>query len=82
MMPAICLVILGNIHNDNYSAVTLLTIGIGFSGCIFAGCLVNQMDLTPNFAGPLMGMGQTLGNLMSIAGPLFVGFVVTDIVSI
>lgn len=80
-VPTICLITLGTIENDKYSAVTLLTIGIGASGCIFAGCLINQMDLTPNFAGPLMGMGQTLGNVMSIIGPLFVGYIVTDIVS-
>lgn len=39
------------------------------------------MDLSPVYAGTLMGITNCLSNIMSILGPLFVGIVVTDTVS-
>lgn len=79
--PMICLLVLGNIENNIYTAVTLLTLAVGLNGCIYSGYYINHIDLTPNFAGALMGVGQTFGTFMGVLGPMFVGFVVTDIVS-
>lgn len=39
------------------------------------------MDLSPVHAGTLMGITNFCANIMSIMGPLFVGAVVTDSVS-
>lgn len=78
--PMICLLILGNISNDIWTAIALLTLAVGLNGCIYSGYYINHIDLTPNFAGALMGVGQTCGTFMGILGPMFVGFVVTDIV--
>lgn len=78
--PMVCLIILGNITNDIYSAVVLLTVGVGLNAGINAGYIVNHMDISPNFAGPLMGLCHGIGNILSIIGPMFVGYVVYDLV--
>lgn len=39
---------------------------------------VNHIDLTPNFAGTLMGITNCTANCMSILAPLVVGFIVSD----
>lgn len=36
------------------------------------------MDLSPNFAGTLMGITNFFANIVSIMAPLLVGFVVDD----
>lgn len=46
------------------------------------GFFVSPLDLSPNFAGILMGLGNSIGNCFSIAAPLVVQFIVTDEVSV
>lgn len=41
---------------------------------------LNHMDLSPVYAGTLMGITNCLSNIMSFLGPLFVGVIVTDTV--
>ena len=57
-------------------AVFLLTIAIGLNAGTFCGYLLNHLDLSPNFSGTLMGITNSLSNVMSILGPLAVGFIV------
>lgn len=76
-MPALTLVILPFLR-DPTSAIAMLTIAIGMNGCTYCGYMVNHMDLSPNFAGNLMGLTNTLANSMSILGPITVGLILTD----
>lgn len=75
--PMVCLIGLGYV-TDQTLGVALLTIAVSFSGATNVGYLVNHMDLSPNFAGTLMGITNGVGNLMSIIGPLLVGYIVYD----
>lgn len=59
-------------------AVAMLTIGIGFNGFTYCGYILNHMDLSPNFAGSLMGLTNSLANIMSILGPITVGYILTE----
>lgn len=76
-IPAIALVILPYAA-DRVVAIFLLTIAVGLNGCTYVGYMVNHMDLSPNFAGPLMGLTNTIANIMSVLGPLTVGYILTD----
>lgn len=77
--PAVTLVALGYMTKEQSSlAVALLTLSVAMNGASYVGYLINHMDLSPNFAGTLMGITNAVSNVMSILGPLFVGFVVTD----
>lgn len=62
-------------------AIILLTVALGLNSGVFTGFLTNHIDLAPNFAGPLMGLTNSIASLTSILGPLLVGFMVTDSVS-
>lgn len=76
-VPALTLVILPFLR-DPTQAIAMLTIAIGMNGCTYCGYMVNHMDLSPNFAGSLMGLTNSLANTMSILGPITVGLILTD----
>lgn len=59
-------------------AVAILTIAVGLNACTYVGYMCNHMDLSPNFAGSLMGLTNSVANTMSILGPLTVGYILTD----
>uniref|UniRef100_A0A1B0GCE9 Uncharacterized protein n=1 Tax=Glossina morsitans morsitans TaxID=37546 RepID=A0A1B0GCE9_GLOMM len=59
---------------DNLSVV-LLTVTIGFNAASFCGYLINHMDLSPNFAGPLMGITNGISSPLAIFAPLVAGVV-------
>lgn len=82
-IPVICLISLGYVTKENTAlAVFLLTLAVGINSGTYVGYMCNHIDLSPNFAGTLMGMTNCLANVMSLLGPLFVGFVVTTAVQI
>ncbi|XP_037950301.1 putative inorganic phosphate cotransporter [Teleopsis dalmanni] len=79
-IPMITLFMLGYIGADNINlAVTLLTITVGLFAATFHGFQVNHMDLSPNYAGVMMGITNLAANVMSLLAPLTVGFIVTDV---
>lgn len=59
-------------------AVVLLCFTVGMNGATYLGYNMNHIDLSPNFAGILMGITNCVANIMSIIAPLIVGFIVTD----
>lgn len=57
-------------------AVALLTVAVGLNSSVYLGFQVNHIDLSPNFAGTMMGITNCAANIMSIIGPLVVGVIV------
>lgn len=81
-IPAATMIALGYVPKENTTlAVVLLTVSVAINSAAFVGYLINHMDLSPNFAGTLMGLTNGVSNIMSLLGPLFVGFIVTDAVT-
>lgn len=66
------------VDSNVIAAVTLLTIAVALNSGAYTGFLTNHLDLSPNFAGLLMGITNGFSNLTSILGPLVAGFIVTD----
>ncbi|KAI8118081.1 putative inorganic phosphate cotransporter [Lucilia cuprina] len=78
-IPMISLIGLGYVTADQTNlAIVLLTITVGINGATYLGFQVNHIDLSPNFAGILMGITNCAANIMSIIAPLIVGFIVTN----
>ena len=66
---------------DPAAAVALLTIAVGLNGAVYVGFQVNHIDLSPNYAGIMMGITNCMANIMSIVAPMLVGLIVTNEVS-
>lgn len=77
------MVALGYVPTDQTTvSVTLLIIVVGINAAVFCGFQVNVIDLSPNFAGVLMGITNGSSNIFSIIAPLIVQVVVYDETSI
>ncbi|XP_055846460.1 putative inorganic phosphate cotransporter [Episyrphus balteatus] len=78
-IPMVGLIFIGYMGKDNETLViVLLMIIVGMNAACYLGFFVNHIDLSPNFASNLMGIANGIANLMSVLGPLSVGFIVTD----
>ncbi|XP_031831623.1 putative inorganic phosphate cotransporter [Nomia melanderi] len=78
-VPAIALIGLGYIDKDHPEiAVAVLVIAVASNIAVYCGHNVNHMDLSPNFAGTLMGITNTGANICSLLAPLVASVVVTD----
>jgi len=66
---------------DSAASVALLTICVGLNAAAYLGFQLNHIDLSPNYAGTLMGITCCLANIMSIIAPMLVGLIVTNEVS-
>ncbi|XP_015524838.1 putative inorganic phosphate cotransporter isoform X1 [Neodiprion lecontei] len=78
-IPAIALIALGYVDkSQTVLAVAILVIAVAFNVGTLCGYQVNHMDLSPNFAGTLMGMTNGTANIFAILAPLITGFIVTN----
>lgn len=80
-IPMCSLIALGYVPPENYKlAVVLLTLTVGISAATYLGFQVNHIDLSPNYAGTLMGITNGAANIMSAVAPLVVGLIVPNVV--
>lgn len=81
-IPAITLLTLGLISDTEADirnvALVLLFVAVGSNGSVLCGYHVNHMDLSPVYAGTLMGITNTVANFFGIIAPLLVHFIVTE----
>ncbi|XP_067634385.1 sialin-like isoform X2 [Eurosta solidaginis] len=78
-VPAVTLVYLGFLRTDEGDlAIVLLTLTVTISTVTHFGFQVNHLDLSPHFAGTLMGIANSAAYVMSFIAPLLVGYIVTD----
>ncbi|XP_074036869.1 putative inorganic phosphate cotransporter isoform X2 [Leptinotarsa decemlineata] len=77
--PAISLTILGFLpDNTPELSVAMLILTVSLQSAGTSGYIVNNLDLSPNFAGLIMALCNSSTNVLSILGPLVVQLVVTD----
>ncbi|XP_064480573.1 sialin-like isoform X2 [Ornithodoros turicata] len=70
---AICLFAVSFVGCNAKLSVVLFTIAMGINGFSFSGYMVTHVDMSPDFAGTLMGMTNAFANLAGILAPLAVG---------
>ncbi|CAK1579848.1 unnamed protein product [Parnassius mnemosyne] len=64
--------------HDTMVAVILLVLCLGFHSGVQVGFHINEIDLAPNFAGPIMAIGNMLANLSGLGVPVLVSSIVGD----
>lgn len=78
-IPVVALICLGYVDKTRGDiAVTFLVIAVASNIAIYCGHNVNHMDLSPNFAGTLMGVTNTAANIWSILAPLAASVIIKD----
>lgn len=71
--PAIALAILGFVSNSKVLAIICLCLASGLNGATYSGFQFNHIDLSPNYAGTLMGLTNTFGNVCGFVSPYVAG---------
>ena len=66
---------------DRIAAMALLTTAVGINGIVYGGYVVNHVDISPNHAGVLMGITNTVANLCGFAAPYVAGLLINQNVS-
>lgn len=77
----ISLVALGYLDYDAKPAIILYIVVVSISCCVHVGFNINHMDLSPNYAGILMGITNGFGATGGFGAPLIVAYIVHDVVS-
>ncbi|KAL2712030.1 putative inorganic phosphate cotransporter [Vespula squamosa] len=78
-IPAIALICLGYVKKEQPEvAVAILIIAVGSNIAAYCGHNINHMDLSPNFAGALMGFTNTAANICAILAPLISSVIVPN----
>lgn len=72
------LMILAYAHVSSTAAIVLLIISMSVSAAHNLGHAINGLDLSPNFAGVIMSITNSTGNIASILGPLISTFLIAD----
>ncbi|XP_060656912.1 putative inorganic phosphate cotransporter [Drosophila nasuta] len=77
--PSATLIALGYVTKEyDFLAVVLIIFTVAISSASHVGFLINHIDLSPNYAGILMGICNCVANLVALVAPLLVGAIVTD----
>jgi hypothetical protein len=66
---------------DSTAAMVLLTLAVGLNAAVYVGFQLNPIDLSPNYAGTIVGIASCIANIMSLVAPMLVGLIVTNEVS-
>ncbi|XP_066253956.1 putative inorganic phosphate cotransporter [Euwallacea similis] len=78
-LPAVALAFLGYTRADQATqAVVLLITAVGTNGFHYSGFSVNHIDLSPNYAGTIMGLCNGFSQITGVVAPLVVQFFVTN----
>lgn len=81
-IPAAALIGIGFLNEDHKKlAIILMTVSVGVNSGATIGSSLNTIDLSPNHAGILIGLSNTVANVIPILTPLIAGEIVTDKVS-
>jgi ACS family sodium-dependent inorganic phosphate cotransporter len=59
--------------------VIFFTFSIGLNAFMPSGLLTNPMDLSPNYAGTIMSIGNAIGALCGIIAPFTVGLLTPNV---
>ena len=68
--PAACMIGVIFARCDSTLSVVLFVIALGCNGCCYPGFNSNYVDMAPDFAGILMGICNSIGNIPGFVAPI------------
>ncbi|PRD24828.1 UNVERIFIED_CONTAM: Picot [Trichonephila clavipes] len=77
-VSGLCVLPIAFIGCEPIIIVVLLTLAMSINGFIYSGFNVVHVDMSPEFAGTLMGITNCIANLPGFLAPSFVGWIVQD----
>ncbi|XP_066254763.1 putative inorganic phosphate cotransporter [Euwallacea similis] len=80
LVPAATLIWLAFVNKTQTTLVIiLLNVIIGLSVFLYNGSYINHVDISPKYAGLMLGMENGISQMVGLTGPIFVQYVVTDL---
>ncbi|CAL1281275.1 unnamed protein product [Larinioides sclopetarius] len=73
--PALCIVLVAFVGCHPTVIIVILAVSAGLNGFHNSGYSVTHVDMSPEFAGTLMGITNCIGNLSGFLAPAYVGFI-------
>ncbi|XP_044597056.1 vesicular glutamate transporter 3-like, partial [Cotesia glomerata] len=70
--------ILAGFSSTSTSAIICLSVAVGLGGIAWSGFGVNPLDIAPQHACIIIGIGNTIGTLPGIFSPIVTGYIVTN----
>lgn len=74
ILPGILLFSLRFVSHNPYYCVAFITVALGLNGASTVVCLVNALDLSPNFAAPVGAIINTFSSPAGILAPMLITF--------
>ena len=72
------LILISFLGCDIILIVCILCFAVGSIGIAQNGCLVNNVDIAPNYAGILMGISNSIGSIPGIVSPMLTGSIINN----
>lgn len=79
IFPAIFIMAATYAECNHLLVVTFFTLSIGLNAFMPSGLLANPIDLSPNYAGTIMSIGNAVGALCGIIAPFTVGLLTPNV---
>ncbi|XP_071038084.1 putative inorganic phosphate cotransporter isoform X1 [Parasteatoda tepidariorum] len=76
--PGACLLLVAFVGCSPTTIIILLCLALGFNGFIYSGFNVTHVDMSPEFAGTLMAVTNTVANTAGFLVPMFTGYIIKD----
>ncbi|KAL1512571.1 hypothetical protein ABEB36_002145 [Hypothenemus hampei] len=83
LVPAATLVWLAFIDQTQTTLIiVLLNVTIGLTVFLYNGSYINHVDISPKYAGLMLGIENSISQMVGLTGPIFVQYTVTDLSNI
>lgn len=77
-LPAVFLILAGYSGCDVDSTVAFLALAGGTNALHYSGLMSTHLDMSPNFAGTLLGITNGFANIMGFVAPAFTGYIINQ----
>ena len=77
--PMLGLIAMCFVNCDKTLAIVVLCIAMGLNGSIYSGYMCSHQDLSPNLAGTLMGITNTVATIPGFVTPVVTGAITQSV---